>query len=104
MGDEVDDSALPLHTSVEGSWSDDRSHTLTDSPISSYEAIVDGRTVPLEVGPDYLPTALRVRVEQETFWSRTEVAFTDWNEPIDIPVPATKSMRHHGSTRRGYGS
>ena len=45
LGDEVNGSETTHHTSIEGSWSDDRSHLLTDGAITAYESIVDGDVV-----------------------------------------------------------
>jgi hypothetical protein len=44
VGDGGDRSASPHRTSLEGSWSDDRSHTRTGGPMTGYEGIVDGDT------------------------------------------------------------
>lgn len=59
-----------------------------DDLVEAFGHPIPEGTVQLEVGPDHRPTALRVRIERERVWSQTEVAFTDWNEPVDIPVPS----------------
>jgi hypothetical protein len=59
-----------------------------DDLVDAFGHPIPDGTVELEVGPDDLPTALRVRIDQDTVRSLTEVAFTAWNKPVDIPVPS----------------
>lgn len=59
-----------------------------DDLVDAFGHPIPDGTVELTVGPDHLPTALRVRIDQDTVQSVTEVAFSAWNEPVDIPVPS----------------
>ena len=59
-----------------------------DDLVDAFDHPIPDGTVQLEVGPDQLPTTLRIRIEQGTVRSLTEVAFTDWDEPVGMPVPS----------------
>lgn len=59
-----------------------------DDLVDAFGHPIPDGTVELAVGPDHLPTALRVRIDQGTVRSLTEVEFTAWNEPVEIPVPS----------------
>jgi len=56
--------------------------------VDAYGHPIPDGTVELAVGPDHLPTALQVRIDQDTVRSLTEVEFTAWKEPVDIQVPS----------------
>ena len=50
------------------------------------QPLPDGR-IDVDLGTDDLPTAVRLFVESGENSSAMELTFSDWNTPIDIPIP-----------------
>lgn len=59
-----------------------------DDLVAAFGRPIPDGTVQLAVGPDDRPSGLRVRIEHGSVRSQTDVAFSDWNHPVDIPVPS----------------
>jgi hypothetical protein len=59
-----------------------------DDLVAAFDRPIPDGTVLLTVGPDGRPTELRVRIEHGSARSETEVAFSGWNESVDISVPS----------------
>lgn len=62
--------------------------TAADEFVEAFGAPIPDGHVELAVGPDDLPVALRFEASEGQSSTRTEIRFSDWNEPIEVPLPA----------------